>query len=112
MTKALIGAGCFWGIEEYYRRIDKGENAEEAAKRECKEETGCEVNKIVDIFSYYPAPGSSESYYHFFLGEINAFEGERILGQKNENEDILVKSYHVDEVRNLLEQKKLLTELQ
>ena len=22
MRKALIGAGCFWGIEEYYRNID------------------------------------------------------------------------------------------
>jgi peptide-methionine (S)-S-oxide reductase len=22
MTKALIGAGCFWGIEEYYRNIN------------------------------------------------------------------------------------------
>ena len=30
------------------------------------------------------------------------------MGQKNENEDILVKSYHVDEVRNLLEQKKII----
>ena len=22
MEEALIGAGCFWGIEEYYRNID------------------------------------------------------------------------------------------
>ena len=22
ITKALLGAGCFWGIEEYYKKID------------------------------------------------------------------------------------------
>ena len=46
--------------------IDEGENPKEAAIRECMEETGCSVKKIIDIFSYYPAPGSSESFYHFF----------------------------------------------
>jgi ADP-ribose pyrophosphatase len=91
--------------------IDKGESPVEAAKRECKEETGCEINKILDIYSYYPAPGSSESFYHLFLGEIDAFEGERIMGQENENEDILVKSYDVDEVRDLLKQKKIINGL-
>ena len=88
--------------------IDQGESPKEAAIRECKEETGCEVNKIIDIFSYYPAPGSSESYYHLFLGEIDAFEGERILGQAHENEDILVKSYDLEEVKNLLDQQKII----
>ena len=39
-----------------------------------------------------------------FLGEINAFDGERIKGLENENENILVKSYKVEEVRNMLRQ--------
>ena len=54
--------------------------------------------KIYPIQSYFPAPGSSESYYHLYLGEIQAFNGERIKGLEKENEDILVKSFKIDEV--------------
>ena len=91
--------------------IDEGENPKEAAIRECKEETGCKVNKIIDIFSYYPAPGSSESYYHLFLGEVESFEGERISGEEGENEDILARSYGVEEVKNLLKENKIINGL-
>ena len=87
--------------------IDKGENSEETAIRECFEETGCEVKKIYPIQSYFPAPGSSESYYHLYLGEIQAFDGERIKGLEKENEDILVKSFKIDEVRQMLKEKKI-----
>ena len=91
--------------------IDKGENPEETAVRECFEETGCEVKKIHPIQSYFPAPGSSESYYHLYLGEIQAFDGERIRGLENENEDILVKSFKVDEVRQMLKENKIINGL-
>ena len=87
--------------------IDEGENAEETAKRECLEETGCKVKKITPIQGYFPAPGSSESYYDLFLGEIDGFDGERIKGLESENEDILVKSYKINEVRKLLQNKKI-----
>ena len=79
--------------------IDGGETPEEAAKRECLEETGCEIKKLIPIQGYFPAPGSSESFYHLFLGETNAFEGKRIMGLQNENEDIMVKSYKIEEIR-------------
>ena len=87
--------------------IDEGEAPSDAAKRECLEETGCLVNKLIEIYSYYPAPGSSESFYHFFLAEVKSFEGEKIFGQKNENEDILVKSYSIKEIKNLMKKKKI-----
>ena len=91
--------------------IDEGENPEETAVRECFEGTGCEVKKIHPIQSYFPAPGSSESYYHLYLGEIQAFNGERIRGLENENEDILVKSFKVDEVRQMMKEKKIINGL-
>ena len=82
--------------------IDKNELPEDTARRECLEETGCKVNKILPILDYFPAPGSSESHYHIFLGEINSFEGQRIMGLENENEDILVKSFNIDDVRKMM----------
>ena len=89
--------------------IDEGEKPEEAAIRECKEETGCKVLKLKKIFSYYLSPGSSQSYYHFFLAEIKSFYGERIVGKKDENEDILARSYSTNEVEILLKDGKIIT---
>ena len=87
--------------------IDQNESPEETVRRECKEEIDCEIHKLIKIMSYYPSPGSSESYYHLFLGEISSFEGIKIMGQKNENEDILARCYSIEEVRKLLIDKKI-----
>ena len=38
---------------------------------------------------------------------MNSFEGERIMGLKSENENILVKSYKVEQVRNMLKNKEI-----
>jgi ADP-ribose pyrophosphatase len=87
--------------------IDQGENPEDTAKRECFEETGCEVNMIMPIQGYFPAPGSSESFYHLFLGEVKGFDGERIRGLESENENILVKSFEVNHVRRMLKNNQI-----
>ena len=91
--------------------IDEGENPEEAAIRECKEETGCDINKLKKILTYFPAPGSSQSYYHLFFAEVNSFKGSRILGKEDEGEDILVRSYPVDAVKLLLKKGKIINGL-
>jgi len=91
--------------------IDQGEDPRTTAKRECLEETGCDVKKLIPIQGYFPAPGSSESFYHLFLAEVETFTGERIMGLKSENEDILVKSYKISEVKKKLEKGEILNGL-
>ena len=91
--------------------IDKGESPQSTAKRECLEETGCKIKKIIPIHGYFPAPGSSESFYHLFLGHIDSFEGTKIMGLENENEDIFVKSYKIKEVKQMIKEGKILNGL-
>ena len=91
--------------------IDPGETPEETAIRECYEETGCKIKKLTSIQGYFPAPGSSESYYYLYLGEIKAISETRIMGLESENEDIFVKSYKIDEVRSKMNDGKILNGL-
>ena len=91
--------------------IDPGETPEDTAKRECLEETGCEVTNIRSIQGYFPAPGSSQSFYNLFIGEVIAPDKEIIRGLENENEDILVKSYSFDEVKTKMNKKEILNGL-
>ena len=91
--------------------IDEGESPEQAARRECMEETGCSVKKLKKILSYFPAPGSSQSYYHFFLAEVQSFENSKILGKKDEDEDILVRCYSLEEVEEMLNCGKIINGL-
>ena len=91
--------------------IDDGESPETTAKRECLEETGCKVKKLTPIQGYFPAPGSSESFYNLYLAEIETFKGERIMGLKSENEDIFVKSYKISDVKEKLQTGKIINGL-
>ena len=91
--------------------IDPGETPEDAANRECLEETGCKVKNLRSIQGYFPAPGSSESFYHLFLAEVIAPNKEAIRGLENENEDILVKSYTFEQVKEKMEKNEILNGL-
>ena len=91
--------------------IDPGETPEDTAKRECLEETGCEISNLTSIQGYFPAPGSSESFYHLFVGKVIAPEKEIIKGLETENEDILVKSYRFEEVKKKMENNEILNGL-
>ena len=91
--------------------IDPGESPEIAAKRECLEETGYKIKKLTPIQGYFPAPGSSKSFYHLFLGEVDSKNGKKIMGLDTENEDILVESFNINHVKKMMQDGELINGL-
>jgi ADP-ribose pyrophosphatase len=65
-------------------KIDPGETALQAAKRELKEETGCRAKKWTKICDFYPSPGFLGERMSIFLarelaeGEATPMDDERI----------------------------------
>jgi len=65
-------------------RIDEGETALAAAKRELREETGCTAKRWTKLVSFFPSPGYVEEKMTVFLaeelkqGEAQPMEDERI----------------------------------
>jgi len=64
-------------LEAIAGKIDPGESAIDAAKRELKEETGYEAFNIRKIGLIYPTPGYSNEIQHYFFVEIEGEPGKQ-----------------------------------
>ena len=65
-----------WGWEIPGGRIDEGESAEEAARRETLEETGWRPGPLRPIGAYHPLAGAVDQRFHVFFGEGAEHVGE------------------------------------
>lgn len=55
-------------------RIEDGESPEEAARRECMEETGCELEELVYLCSENPNNGMSDLLIHIYGAKVKSEE--------------------------------------
>ncbi len=102
---ALIDKADPWLTEVVAGGIDDGETAEEAARRECWEETGFRPNELMKIGSFFPTPGITDECIHCFLAK--ASEKDSTPGQSGllgEHEDIQLIRLQPNDVRDYLTQ--------
>ena len=78
-----------WQIEAIAGRIDTGETAEEAARREAVEEAGLTLGALLPVAGYYPTPGISAEFLYSYVAITDLPDGAAgVFGVEGEAEDI------------------------
>jgi ADP-ribose pyrophosphatase len=77
--------------------VDEGETNEATARREAKEETGCDVRRLEFAGAYLSSPGLSDELVSIYVGEVDAAQAGGIHGHVGEGEDILTVIFTVEE---------------
>lgn len=74
-------------VEIVAGRVDPGEAAAAAARRECMEEIAVAPVRLVELYSVLPTPGITDEFVTFFLGFVDAAQVPARAGAAEENED-------------------------
>ena len=97
-----------WLLECVAGKMEPGESYEEVARRESLEEMGCIIDQLIPIMSYYPSPGCIDEKITLYCGLIDSSDKAGVFGLKEENEDISVAVYPLDDALALLHAGKIL----
>lgn len=91
-----------WMLELVAGIVEIGESDEAVARREAREEAGCEFAELVPVASYYPSAGACSEHVRLFCGRVLSAGVGEVLGLAEEGEDILVHRLSRSEVLALL----------
>lgn len=77
-----------WQLEIVAGLHEDEETAEDAARRETMEETGCEIGELLPMCRFLTSPGLTTEFTSLFLGRFNSGRIGRLGGLAHEHEDI------------------------
>ena len=87
---ALGHADDPWLLETVGGYMEEGEDAEAVARRETREETGCELLDLEFIGRFFTTPGWCGERISLYCGCVDSTRAEGVHGLDHEGEDILV----------------------
>lgn len=98
----LIGTSNPWTIELPAGIVDEGEDALQAARRECLEETGVEPLSVRHLLHYYSSPGACSERLDICHAIVDMSQVTRYAGLADESEDIRTHIVSLDDVREMI----------
>ncbi|MFC0269303.1 NUDIX domain-containing protein [Kushneria aurantia] len=87
-----------WLLEPAAGLIDSEEREEQVARREVREEVGCEVSELIRLHRYFPSPGACDERITLYCALVDSSVLGGVHGLDAEHEDILVRVLSFQEV--------------
>ena len=97
MNQQTTQSASAWLLECVAGKIDAGETAEEAGRREALEESGCVVERMEFAGAYLSSPGISDELVSIYIGLVDSTHVGGVHGEESEGEDIRTVLLSVDE---------------
>jgi ADP-ribose pyrophosphatase len=104
---ALNDSESAWQLEVIAGVLDGDEAPEDCIRRESLEESGCEVQQLQHLFSFYPSAGACSEFFHLYAAEVELPKMGGIFGMPDEGENIQLHLFDYSEVGTLLRNGRL-----
>lgn len=104
---ALNDSESAWQLEIIAGVLDGDEAPEDCIRRESLEESGCEVQQLQHLFSFYPSAGACSEFFHLYAAEVELPKIGGIFGMPDEGENIQLHLFDYSELDTLLKNGRL-----
>lgn len=104
---AMDDSDSAWQLEIIAGVLDGDESPESCIRRESLEESGCEIDKLQHLFSFYPSAGACSELFHLYSAQANLPEQGGIFGMHDEGENIQLHLIDYSEINNLFSNGRL-----
>lgn len=96
-----------WQLEIIAGVLDGDESPETCIRREALEESGCTVNQLQHLFSFYPSAGACSELFHLYVAHVQLPEQGGIFGMPDEGENIQLHLIQYTDLATLLSNGRL-----
>ena len=96
-----------WQLEIIAGVLDGDETPENCIRRESLEESGCSVQDLQHLFSFYPSAGACSELFHLYVSETDLPAVGGVFGVDNEGENIQLHLFNYSEIQTLLDSGRL-----
>ena len=96
-----------WQLEVIAGVLDGNESPESCIRREALEESGCELQQLQHLFSFYPSAGACAELFHLYSANTTLPQEGGVFGMPDEGENIQLHIIDYQDIPDLLTNGRL-----